>query len=262
MNIRVLLNTLFDLMIPCMIPSARSEQWGILRTRNRRKQRGEEESDSMEQKRKARSGKLWIWIGILLLAAAAALTVYNVADSARAGRQAKERADALEHWIDENTASGSYSGFRKHAEEESLPTAEIDGELYIGIIEIPEKGLRLPVYSDWNYERLRYAPCRFTGSCSGKDLVICGHNFDSQFGPLRSIEPGAEVHFTAVDGKVYHYIVETRETLMPTDVGRMIENEENSDQKAAIWDLTLFTCNLGGQTRCAVRCILSTEPVG
>lgn len=62
MNIRVLLNTLFDLMIPCMIPSARSEQWGILRTRNRRKQRGGEESDSMEQKRKARSGKLWIWM--------------------------------------------------------------------------------------------------------------------------------------------------------------------------------------------------------
>lgn len=68
MNIRVLLNTLFDLMIPCMIPSARSEQWGILRTRNRRKQRGGEESDSMEQKRKARSGKLWMLIvGLCML---------------------------------------------------------------------------------------------------------------------------------------------------------------------------------------------------
>lgn len=221
-----------------------------------------EESESMKQKRKAGSGKLWIWIGILLLAAAAALVVYNVADSARAGRQAREKADALEHWIDEHTASESNSSFHKNTGEETLPTAEVDGELYIGIIEIPEKGLRLPVYADWNYERLRYAPCRFTGSCTGKDLVLCGHNFSSQFGPLRSIEPGADVYFTAVDGNVYHYIVETRETLKPTDVGKMIENEENSDQKAATWDLTLFTCNLGGQTRCAVRCILSTESGG
>ena len=38
------------------------------------------------------------------------------------------------------------------------------------------------------------------------------------------------------------------ETLMPTAVEEM----ESGD-----WDLTLFTCTVGGRTRVAVRCALS-----
>ena len=58
--------------------------------------------------------------------------------------------------------------------------------------------------------------------------------------------------FTNVEGVVYRYIVSNRETVRPMDVDYMIDNQSDKSEK---WDLTLFTCNTGGQTRCAVRCI-------
>ena len=60
-------------------------------------------------------------------------------------------------------------------------------------------------------------------------------------------EPGEEVIFTTVDGVRYRYIITTRETLFPTEVDRMIDAQDN-------WDLTLFTCFIGGRTRCTLRC--------
>lgn len=59
---------------------------------------------------------------------------------------------------------------------------------------------------------------------------------------------------TNVDGLTIRYIVTNRETVEPTAVEQMIENTSNSETSLLDWDLTLFTCNLGGQTRCAVRC--------
>ncbi len=45
----------------------------------------------------------------------------------------------------------------------------------------------------------------------------------------------------------YRYIITTRETLFPTEVERMIDAQDD-------WDLTLFTCFIGGRTRCTIRC--------
>ena len=63
---------------------------------------------------------------------------------------------------------------------------------------------------------------------------------------------GEEVFFTASDGTVYHYVITKRETIQPDDVSGMIGKP---DGEAGDWDLTLFTCYFGGQTRCAVRCV-------
>jgi len=59
-----------------------------------------------------------------------------------------------------------------------------------------------------------------------------------------------------VDGAVYRYVVTNRETVRPTDVEYMVNN---AAPQAEPWDLTLFTCNTGGQTRCAVRCIRAED---
>ena len=67
---------------------------------------------------------------------------------------------------------------------------------------------------------------------------------------------GADVYLITVDCRVYHYQVTNRETLQPGAVENMIENTNNTTDGTVTneWDLTLFTCNTGGQTRCAVRC--------
>lgn len=80
------------------------------------------------------------------------------------------------------------------------------------------------------------------------DLIICGHNYTRHFGNLRNLEPGDTLYFTDVNGNVYNYEVEESVILQPADVEEMMSRESGE------WDLTLFTCTIGGQTRVTVRC--------
>ena len=49
-----------------------------------------------------------------------------------------------------------------------------------------------------------------------------------------------------MEGTTFRYAVSSFETIGPNDVEGMITGD---------WDLTLFTCNTSGQTRCAIRCL-------
>ena len=62
---------------------------------------------------------------------------------------------------------------------------------------------------------------------------------------LKKLQPGDAVTFTDMDGNVFSHEVMALETLAPTAVEEMTEGD---------WDLTLFTCTVGGTTRLAVRC--------
>lgn len=196
-----------------------------------------------EGTRRRKRGRVFIVLGIILLVGAASLTAYNMWDSARAGRSSSEIAQQLE--ADGGTAQGDADG---------MAVKTVDGHRCIGVLSIPSSNIELPVIADWDYPSLRIAPCRYSGSYLADDLVICGHNYASHFGPLQNIAIGTDVYFTTADGQAIHYIVGNRETLQPTDVAQMIENDHNSDS-AADWDMTLFTCDYTGQARCAVRCI-------
>ena len=101
----------------------------------------------------------------------------------------------------------------------------------------------------WDYERLKISPCRYTGSYFTDDMVICAHNYAQHFGSIRWMDIGDDIYFITVEGKVYHYQVSNLETVRPTAIEEMIDSRE------ADWNLTLFTCNADGQTRCAVRCV-------
>ena len=126
-----------------------------------------------------------------------------------------------------------------------MPEAEIEGNGYIGILEIPALALSLPVMSKWSYPKLKIAPCRYSGSAYTGNLVIAAHNYRTHFGLLESLEPGAQVKFTDVEGNVFSYEIAETEILEPTAIEELLSDE---------WNLTLFTCTYGGQARVAVRC--------
>lgn len=192
--------------------------------------------------RSDKKGSLLIAAGLLLIAAALILTLYNVWDADRAKKASDDIVEKLESVIPE----GEPELFDPDKE---MPSKEIDGYLYIGILEIPSLGLQLPVMAEWDYERLKISPCLYSGSYYAGDMVICAHNYAKHFSALKGIGIGEDVYFTAVDGQVYHYQVSNRETVQPTAVEEMIDNTEED------WELTLFTCNTDGRSRCAVRCI-------
>ena len=131
-----------------------------------------------------------------------------------------------------------------------MPAVEVDGHDYIGVLEIPALELELPVMSTWSYPNLKIAPCRYTGSAYLDDMVIAAHNYSQHFGRLKELSGGETVIFTDADGNVFTYEVALVETLMPTDIEEMESGE---------WDLTLFTCTIGGSSRVTVRCEQITE---
>ena len=66
-----------------------------------------------------------------------------------------------------------------------MPTIEVDGNFYIGVLEIPDQELSLPIISEWNDTRLKQATCRFKGSVYLNNLIIAGHNYKKHFGGLK-----------------------------------------------------------------------------
>ena len=190
-----------------------------------------------------------------MLLGAVGLVAYNFWDANRAKEAAEQISEQLIEKIDENVKSEETAAPAPYMDPNTpMPVELIDGYEYIGILEIPSEELSLPVMAEWDYDRLKISPCRFIGSYYADDLVICAHNYDQHLGRLLSIDIGVDVYFTNVEGLTIHYIVTNRETVEPTAVEQMIENTGNSETSLLDWDLTLFTCNLGGQTRCAVRC--------
>ena len=231
----------------------------------------------MNGKAKRGAGLFLVLLGTLLIAAALTLVFYNILDgnrAAQASQEILEKMDALKNGEDgsdggENAEEGETE---TEAETETpkearrkgmslldmvMPMVNIDGYNYIGTLLMPSLNLKLPVMASWDYDRLKISPCRYSGSYYTDDLVICAHNYQRHFSPIKGIAIGAEVIFINVEDEAIHYIVSNRETIEPTAIDQMVENLNNSKEEGVgqDWDLTLFTCNTGGQTRCAVRCI-------
>ena len=202
-------------------------------------------------------------VGAALILSALVLLLHNRYADARAGREAETLLAGVEAAISSQAAAeqektrprgqetrptGEENGTEPTAAEDldpEMPVAMLEGYGYVGYVEIPALGLKLPVMSDWDYTRLEIAPCRQFGSSRRDDLVIAAHNFESHFGRLKEMSLGNTVTFTDMAGIVNTYRAEMIETLSPKDV----EAVQNSG-----YDLVLYTCTRDGQSRVAVFC--------
>lgn len=187
--------------------------------------------------KKSKGARALMLLGCLLLLAAAALAAYNIVSEKNADARAEAAVTELKKVIPERTDTETTA--------KQMQTTTVDGSTYIGYISIPALNIDLPVNSEWSYPLLKKAPCRYKGSIFTDDLIIAGHNYQRHFGGLKLLETGDEVDFTDADGIVYKYTVSSVEKL----AGRDVQGMEDGD-----WDLTLFTCTIGGVSRVTVRC--------
>ena len=194
---------------------------------------------------KHNAGKKLMAFGLLLLAAALALAFYNIWDEQRAAGAATEVLAQVEPLDPVPPTDETAPTYVLHPDME-MPTQEINGRHYVGVVSIPVLGLELPVLSEWSSGNAKIAPCRYKGSAYSGDMIIAGHNYRSHFGSLKSLGVGETVLFTDADGNVFTYTVAAMEVLPGTAVEEM---------EAGEWDLTLFTCTYGGQTRLTLRCV-------
>lgn len=124
-------------------------------------------------------------LGTVLILAALSLCLVNQREAGEAGAQAEAVVYQLEEHLYRPAPSGTETAPPlPDPFDPTMTEVEIDGHRYIGTLEIPELELSLPVMTDWNYEQLRIAPCRYTGSTKTDDLVIAAHNYAKHFGLL------------------------------------------------------------------------------
>lgn len=212
-----------------------------------------------------KKGTLSIITGLLLIAAALCLTGYNFLEDHQASSASNEALQQLELLVPElteapeetvddpllsaepiNPAEIEYPDYVLNPEME-MPVTPILGIDYIGVLEIPILGLKLPIIGNYNMERLRVSPARYQGTPYKGNFVICAHNYDSHFGRLKNLDMGDRVYFTDIDDNVFSYRVLEVEILEPDDVEGMLDTD--------YWDMTLFTCTIGGASRVTVRCV-------
>lgn len=198
--------------------------------------------------KKRKLSNAFIIIGTMLLLAALFLIMSNVYHDKESGIASREVMAELKDDISElSTAQPDQASIA--AEENPLPEKliEIDGKSYIGYLSVPALELELPVMSEWSYDNLKIAPCRYEGTVAGGDLIIAAHNYQSHFGRLKEIYNGLKIYFTDGYGEVHEYEIQQVEAIDGQDVSAM---EFGS---ADTWDLTLFTCTLDGVSRVTVR---------
>lgn len=133
-------------------------------------------------------------------------------------------------------------------EEEEQPAVVVpdDGRDYIGIIEIDPLGIKLPILARYTDEDMKTTPCVYYGNLENDNLVIVGHNYDSQFGDFNKLAQSdlVEIKISLLDGSTYVYESIDIEYLNPDQIDEMVTGE---------WDLTLFTCSYSGEKRIAIR---------
>ena len=207
-----------------------------------------------------KTGVIFVTIGVVLILSALLLFLYNGFVDRRIGQQNELLVDDIKSAIAEKptptaksiepeneteTAPKTPTAVPQETPPPEMPVKVIDGYEYIGYISIPDLKLELPVMSEWDYSRLKVAPCRQFGSTGTDDLVIAAHNYNSHFGRLSSLEIGAEIIFTDMNGEVNRYSLNRLDTLKPNAVD-VVQNSG--------FDLVLYTCTLGGATRVVAFC--------
>lgn len=196
-----------------------------------------------------------MFLGAALFLGALSLFLHNQREDAQAEKSSDILLPQLHEIIEENQnspeASSPYDQPISTPVEFLDPKAfemkevVIDGYAYIGYITFPKLELELPIMADWDYNMLNIAPCRYTGSVRGEDLILMAHNYNSHFGGLNRLVEGDTVLFTDMDGVVTTYEVVARDVLYYGEYDQLTDHE---------YDLTLFTCTYGGKGRVTVFC--------
>lgn len=187
------------------------------------------------------------------------------APSAPSGPTAEiSEQDADEHRVDDGSdadvdESGDYEqpDAPDHEGEvqaliEKIVASEGDDGV-IGLIEIPELDVELPIIGKWSYKLLKISICRYQGPLPNHEgnLVLLGHNYKSgaHFGNLSKLKKGAEVYLTdtATNTRLRYEIYDI-ENIAPDAFSKIKEYKGDCG-------LTLLTCRNNGNDRQVFRCV-------
>lgn len=193
---------------------------------------------------RVRRGKVMLCLGAALLCAALGLYALQQRQDRLAGEMSRQLLRELRAELVLNDQFLQFGQTTWDEEDEPLRVT-YSGYALLGSVRVERCGIDLPVLSQWDEAMLKAAPCRYSGSVGGGDLIIMGHNYKSHFTPLNQAQIGDGVEFTDAAGTEHRYTISAIERLHKTELERLTGTD---------YPLTLFTCTYGGQDRLVLRC--------
>ncbi len=159
------------------------------------------------------SSKVFVLIGVILLAVAIGLFIFTAWKKADQRRSLSEATQKMQILLSETKA-----GVPEDQSGENMPRLEIGGRDYIGLLELPDKGIVLPVAADWDTGLFPFRPARYSGTLYDGALFIGGSS-DICFAFIGQLDAGDRVNFTDVQGIRYAFAVSrvTHNTTIDTD---------------------------------------------
>lgn len=180
-------------------------------------------------------GGVCIFIALIFLA-------HNVTEDYKVDESTKKIVSELKESVEND--SNQQNRYIDNPKME-MPIKQINGYDYIGYLRIKKLSLDLPIMNEWSYPLIRVSPARFKGSIYENNMIILAHNYKAHFGYLYKLDRGDMVEFVDMDNNHFIYQVEKVEK---------INGDKMEELLSGNWDLTLFTCTLGGKSRVVVRC--------
>lgn len=150
-------------------------------------------------KRKALS-ILCVLLGALLIGAAAVFFTVRQAGKKQNAAELPSIVEALEAALPERRA-----GVPEQRTDSTMAAVEIGGLDMIGLLELPGRGIRLPVAAQWEGSDGGFRPARYMGSVYDGTLIIGGSS--DSFAFISLLDAGEEITFTDMTGSVFRYTV-------------------------------------------------------
>ncbi len=185
---------------------------------------------------------IYFYFGGVCIFIALIFLIHNVTEDYEVDESTKKIVSELKESVEND--SNQQNRYIDNPKME-MPIKQINGYDYIGYLRIKKLSLDLPIMNEWSYPLIRISPARFKGSIYENNMIILAHNYKAHFGYLYKLDRGDMVEFVDMDNNHFIYKVEEVEKINGDKMKELLSGD---------WDLTLFTCTLGGKSRVVVRC--------
>lgn len=138
---------------------------------------------------------LLLIIGLVFILGLLFLLIFSLQKFNRSYENLPQIAEKIEKLIPKKGEVGISNSF-----DCEMPSVEIDGCDFIGLIEVPNYGIKLPIYSEFE----EYMPKAYSRNNNGS-LVIEGRYSENQFSFADKIEVGKQIIFIDLYCNVFRY---------------------------------------------------------
>lgn len=179
-------------------------------------------------------------LGTLLILIGAGSMLFLRYDAQKSAQFARDTAAQIESIL-----PGRRAGIPGEFSNSEMAAMEIDGVDYVGLVEVPSLGVKLPIANQWDSAALIHFPCRYCGSVYSSDLILGGSNQAGQFDFCEKLQLDDTILITDMTGAEFHYRVSRIDRSNTADAMRLMDGD---------WALTLFTPDRYDGKYILVRC--------